>query len=86
MENFEISEALKAKLERAHSLEEIAMICAEEGLEVTAQELKELMAQQTGELELDDLDNVAGGRIGIRGPSEVDAVRKIVKWIISKFK
>ena len=86
MEMIELTEDLKRKLEKAESLEDVANICAEEGLQVTAGELQELVAEQTGELSPDAMDKVTGGRIGVRGPTEVDAVRKIVKWIIGKFK
>lgn len=86
MESFEISETLKAKLDQAESLEEIAKICAEEGLEVTAEELKELMAMQTSELNPEDLDNVAGGIVPLLVGPIVGGLTAIVVYLIKKKK
>lgn len=61
MEQFNISDSLKEKLAKAENLEEVVKACAEEGVEVTLEELKAAEASQKDELNEDDLDNVAGG-------------------------
>lgn len=59
MENFELSEALKGKLENAESVEEVIRACAEEGIEITAEDLAG--AAVGAELDENALDNVSGG-------------------------
>jgi len=67
MEQFNISDSLKEKLAKAENLEEVVKACAEEGVEVTLEDLKAAEASQKDELNEEDLDNVAGG-ISILGP------------------
>jgi len=61
MEQFNISDSLKEKIAQAETLEEVAKICNESGIEVTAEELKAVEASENSELNEDELDNVAGG-------------------------
>ena len=58
----ELSETLKAKLDRAQSPEEVIRICAEEGIQITMEQLMEPEAPLNAELDEEALDNVAGGR------------------------
>lgn len=59
-----ISKELEAKLQNAETLEDFIKACAEEGIEVTEEQLEaELKAQESGELNENALDNVAGGSI-----------------------
>ena len=54
------------KLSAAESTEEAAELFAQKGVEVTAQELDQLVAQMDNkELNAEDLDNVAGGAFPI---------------------
>lgn len=61
MEQFNISDSLKEKLAKAETMEEVVKACAEEGLEVTLEDLKAAQASDKEELNEEDLDNVAGG-------------------------
>lgn len=64
MEEFEITEELKEKLGKAESLDEVVKVLAEEGLEVTKEELETALAQgENGELSEEALASVSGGRI-----------------------
>ena len=64
IEEFEVSEELKEKLGKAESLDEVVKILAEEGLEVTKEELEAALAQgENGELSEETLSAVSGGRI-----------------------
>lgn len=65
----ELSETLKAKLADAETLEDVAKICAEEGVEVTLEQLKAAEATHKDELNEEDLDNVAGGLVSLLGPA-----------------
>lgn len=59
--NKELSKAAEAKLEAAETLEEMVKILAEEGVEITVEQLSATMDANDGELNENDLDNVAGG-------------------------
>lgn len=59
MENFELSESLKEKLENAESVEDVIRACAEEGIEITAEDLAGVAVG--AELDENALDNVSGG-------------------------
>ena len=63
MNEFIITEELEAKLAAAESLDEVVKACAEEGIEITLEQLEAAIAgiTQDGELTEDTLDNVAGG-------------------------
>ena len=61
MEQFNIPEELKAKIEAAETLEEVAKLCTEAGYEVTVEELEAAVNAPGDELSEGDLDNVAGG-------------------------
>ena len=64
IEEFEVSEELKEKLGKAESLDEVVKILAEEGLEVTKEELEAALAQgENGELSEEALSAVSGGII-----------------------
>lgn len=65
--NKELSKAAEAKLEAAETLDEMVQILAEEGVEISKEELIAAMDEPEGELNENDLDNVAGGLIGGRG-------------------
>lgn len=56
------NEAANERLENANGIEEIAAILKEYGVEVTAEELQEIVVKSSaGELTEDALDMVAGG-------------------------
>ena len=59
--NFEISDSLKAKLDNAETMDDVVRVCAEEGIEVTKEQLEAAAASMDDELNEDDLDNVNGG-------------------------
>lgn len=61
MENIEITDALKAKIENAETLDDVVKACAEEGIEVTKEQLETAADSMDDELNADDLDNVNGG-------------------------
>lgn len=64
MEQFEISDQLKQKLEMATSLDEVAQLCCEEGIEITKEQLEsEMLPNDNDELSEDTLDAVSGGGI-----------------------
>lgn len=60
-----MSEALEAKLEAAQTMEDVIKAFAEEGIEVTREQLEEALRQyqasESGELSEETLDAVAGG-------------------------
>lgn len=60
-----MSEALEAKLTAAQTMEDVIKAFAEEGIEVTREQLEEALRQyqagENGELGEDALDAVAGG-------------------------
>lgn len=59
-----MSEALKAKLEAAQTMEDVIQVCAEEGIEVTREQLEApVPSGPDGELSEDALDNVSGGSV-----------------------
>ncbi len=59
--NKELSKAAEAKLEAAETLDEMVKILAEEGVEITKEELIAAMDEPEGELNENDLEQVAGG-------------------------
>ena len=62
MEQFEVSEALKEKLDKAETLDEVLLACNEEGVEITKGDLEAAAdAATSGQLTESDLENVAGG-------------------------
>ena len=65
MDEKNISEALEAKLEAAQTTEDVVKAFAEEGIEVTREQLEEALRQyqasESGELSAETLDAVAGG-------------------------
>lgn len=67
MNDFVVSDSLKEKLATAETLEDVVKVCAEAGVEVSLEEMKAAEASQNGELNEDDLDNVAGG-LSLLGP------------------
>ena len=66
----EFSETLKAKLAEAETLEDVAKICAEEGFDVTLDDLRAAETSHRDELDENALDNVAGGAFML-GPAVV---------------
>lgn len=74
MENFEISDELKAKLEGVSTPEEIVKACQEEGIDITLEQLREAMHAEPVELDEDMLENVSGGCGCI-------PIRNIIRWI-----
>lgn len=66
MDEKTMSEALEAKLTAAQTMEDVIKAFAEEGIEVTREQLEEALRQyqagENGELGEDALDAVAGGR------------------------
>lgn len=63
MEDMELTEALKTKLEKAETLDDVVKACAEEGIEVTREQLEAAEVAKESELNEDDLDAVSGGII-----------------------
>ena len=61
MEQFEISDLLKEKLEKAETLDEVVLACNEEAIEITKEDLEAADAATSGQLTENDLDNVTGG-------------------------
>lgn len=64
MDQIVISDSLKAKLDTAETMDEVVRVCAEEGIEVTKEQL-EAAAAMDGELTEGDLDSVNGGALGM---------------------
>lgn len=64
---YELTEALKEKLEKAQTLEEMVLAFNEEGIEITKEQLEEIKTKDVSEvLDEDDLDSVTGGsRVGV---------------------
>ena len=58
MENMEV---LMSKLDGAETVDDVIRICAEEGVEITEEQLKQMAMEEAGELTEDALDTVAGG-------------------------
>ena len=61
----ELNEKLLEKAKEAKTVEELVAVAKENGFELTAEEAKTYFAQlnpKTGELNDDELDNVAGGK------------------------
>lgn len=65
MDQIAISDSLKAKLDTAETMDEVVRVCAEEGIEVTKEQLEAAAASMDGELTEGDLDNVNGGALGM---------------------
>lgn len=64
MEPMKISSALEEKLKKAESLDEIVQACAEEGIEITKEQLNDpLPSDPEGALSEAALENVSGGGI-----------------------
>lgn len=59
--SYEISDSLKEKLDNAETMDDVVSVCAEEGIEVTKEQLEAAAASIDDELNEDDLDNVNGG-------------------------
>ena len=59
--SYEISDSLKEKLDNAETMDDVVSVCAEEGIEVTKEQLEAAAASFDDELNEDDLDNVNGG-------------------------
>ena len=58
MENMEV---LMSKLDGAETVDDVIRICAEQGVEITEEQLKQMAMEEAGELTEDALDTVAGG-------------------------
>ncbi len=90
------NEAFAEKLQGMDSIEEVVAALKEKGVEGTVEELKELLEQViklpgAGELDLDALDSVAGGRIMIPmipsvSPSAMKLAKKLAEMIFGKKK
>lgn len=64
MAQHEASEALKEKLGKAESMEDVVRAFSEEGIEVSAEQLEAMLNQVTsadGEISEEALDHVSGG-------------------------
>lgn len=59
----EFSESLKTKLDKAKSADEVIRICAQEGIELTLEQLMTPEANLDVELDAEALDNVSGGSV-----------------------
>lgn len=71
----ELSKAAEAQLEAAETLDEVVRILAEEGTEITKEELITALDAADGELNEDALERVAGGGVSLR----------LMLWLIRKF-
>lgn len=80
MEANMISKALEEKIKAAETLEDVVKACAEEGIEVTREQLEAGLAQtEGGELSENALDKVSGGIFPIISPG---IIWKVVRVII----
>ena len=64
MAQYEASEALKEKLGKAESMEDVVRAFSEEGIEVSAEQLEAMLNEATsadGEISEEVLDHVSGG-------------------------
>lgn len=65
MDEMIISKELEAKLQAAQTIEDVIKVCAEEGIELSKEQLEDVLSQyqagENGELSEDSLDTVAGG-------------------------
>ena len=81
------NEKLAKELEACQSNEEILKVLADNGINVTAEEVdalvKKAQAQESGELGEDALEDVAGGVVNpIVGPLAILAIRILArKWL-----
>lgn len=72
MEEILISKEFEEKIQQAKTLEDVVQACAEEGIQVTKEQLEGAMLPESdGELTEDMLDNVSGGGL-------FSLVRKII--------
>ncbi len=56
-------EAFKTQIESAEDLEAVAKLFNEKGIQVSAAELKSAIEEENGELNENNLENVAGGSL-----------------------
>lgn len=74
MEVIQISRELEEKIRQAGTVEEVIQACAEEGIQVTKEQLEAgLMPESEGGLSEDMLDNISGGGI-------YNIVRRIISY------
>ena len=67
------------KMEQAETPEEVSTLLQSYGVQVTPEEVKAIIAQPEGELDVNDLDNVSGGSaVGIG----VLAGVRVLRWMI----
>ena len=70
------------KIENVKDIDEAAELFREQGVEVTADDLRQAIAQTGEELSEDSLDTVAGGVLLPRAGYELG--KKIAKWLLDK--
>lgn len=69
--------AFTEQVKAATSLDEVAKLLCEKGIEVTAEQLENAMKAEEGELDIGALDNVAGGGIGSAVFAALSVIGKI---------
>lgn len=72
----ELSESLNAKLEKAKSADEVIRICAQEGIELTLEQLMAPEVALDAELDAEELGNVSGGRAASAARLAILVVKK----------
>ena len=77
-------EAFNAKLDACQTMEEISALLKANGVEMTADQLQDLMDKSEGELNVDALEDVAGG-VSVIGPAFVGGVL-LAKWLYKRFR
>lgn len=70
LQDVENAEELSKRLESATSAEELVAILAENGIEVTVEDVREWSKLEAdGEFSEEDLENISGGLIGVKRPN-----------------
>ena len=72
----ELSESLKTKLDKAKGADEVIRICAQEGIELTLEQLMPPEANLDAELDEEELDNVSGGSVASAARLAILVVKK----------
>ena len=78
------NEEFRKQVEEAADVETIIALFASNGVTVTEEELQAIVTEVTGEMDVDSLDNVAGG---LRSPfirSTPDPTFILTKWLMRK--
>ena len=83
---FTLTPELEEKIKNAESLDEVVKVCAEEGVEVTKEELEAVLSQlENTELDENALDDVSGGLAITTTTIVAGAVGLAVGWAIYNY-